>query len=257
MTEQKRRGRLEGKVVFISGAGSGIGRAAALLFALEGATLGLADIAETAGEDTLAQLKALGAAAKFVTADITHGDSIASAIDATAAAFGRLDVLYNNAGGSTRRDGSVTEVSEEELRSALEFNVLGTYHACRAGIPHLVKCGGGSVINMASYTALIGVRDKFAYTASKGAVVAMTRSIAVDYAASNVRANAIAPCATLTPRVVKLMEDVPAVKERNQRHLLGLAQPEDIARAALYLACDDSRMTTGQTLAVDSGISIS
>lgn len=132
MKEQRTRGRLEDKVVFISGAGSGIGRAAALLFAREGATLGLADIAEEAGQDTLAQVKALGGAAMFVAADIPHGASIASAIDATAAAFGRLDVLYNNAGGSTRRDGSVTEVREEELRSALEFNVLGTYHAWRA-----------------------------------------------------------------------------------------------------------------------------
>jgi NAD(P)-dependent dehydrogenase (short-subunit alcohol dehydrogenase family) len=246
--------RLAGKVAFITGAASGIGRATAVLFAREGARVVVADIAVAAGEET-AQLA--GHDTIFVRTDVTDDASVQAAIRTTLGKFGRLDVLHNNAGGSTPRDNNVVEAPIDEFWRVIKLDLFGTFLGCRYGIPALIESGGGAVINMTSNLALMGIAGRDCYTAAKGGVAALTRSLAVEFASQRVRVNAIAPSATMTERVRRLMAANPAVDKLAQSHLLGEIQPEDIASAALYLASDESRMVTGQILPVDSGVTIS
>ena len=247
-------GRLEGKVAFITGGGAGIGRATAVLFAREGARVAVADISAAAGEET-AHLAGNGAIA--IRTDVTDEASVRDAISATLGKFKRLDVLHNNAGGSTPQDNTVVEVPLEEFWRVIKLDVFGTFLGCRHGIPALARSGGGSVINMSSNLALMGIHGRDCYTAAKGAIAALTRSLAVEFAPQRVRVNALAPSATMTERVKKLMAGNPAIEKMARSHLLGLIEPQDVANAALYLACGDSRMVTGQVLPVDSGVTIS
>lgn len=246
--------RLAGKVAFITGAGTGIGRATAILFAREGAKVAIADIDARAGEET-AHLA--GHAAIAIATDVTDPDSLQRAIRTTAAQFGRLDVLHNNAGGSTAADDTAVNAPLDEFWRAIKLDLYGTFLGCRFGIPALIKSGGGSVINMSSNVALMGVPGRDCYTAAKGGIAAITRSLAVAYAAHKVRVNAIAPSATMTERVRRLVAGNAALTRLADSHLLGLIEPEDIAGMALYLAGDESRMVTGQVLPVDSGVTIS
>ncbi|HKC45754.1 MAG TPA: SDR family oxidoreductase [Burkholderiales bacterium] len=246
--------RLEGKVAFITGAGAGIGRATAVLFAREGARVVVADIALADGEET-AHMAGNGAIA--IRTDVTDETSLSAAIRATVAKFGRLDVLHNNAGGSTPQDNSVVEAPIEEFWRVIKLDLFGTFLGCRHGIPALIRSGGGSVINMSSNLALMGINGRDCYTAAKGGIAALTRSLAVEFAPQRVRVNALAPSATMTDRVKKLMAGNPAIDKLAQSHLLGLIQPEDVANGALYLASEESRMVTGQLLSVDSGVTIS
>jgi NAD(P)-dependent dehydrogenase (short-subunit alcohol dehydrogenase family) len=249
--------RLQGKVAFITGAGSGIGRTAAILFAGEGAKVVVADIDAVAGEETAHEATRTGGEAIALRTDVTEPDSIEASIRRTVATFGKLDVLYNNAGGATARDDSVVTVPLDEFWRAIKLDLFGTFLGCRFGIPEMIKSGGGSVINAASIVALKGFAVSPSYTAAKGGVAALTRSLAVAYAPHRVRVNAIAPCVTKTARVQKHLADNPVVAQMERDHLLGLAEPIDIARAALYLASDDSRIVTGQILVADSGVTIS
>jgi NAD(P)-dependent dehydrogenase (short-subunit alcohol dehydrogenase family) len=246
--------RLDGKVAFITGAGAGIGRATAVLFAREGARVVVADIDALAGEET-AHLAGAGAIA--VRTDVTDETSLGEAIRTTVQTFGRLDVLHNNAGGSTPQDDTVIDAPLEEFWRVIRLDLFGTFLGCRLGIPALIRSGGGSVINMTSNLALMGISGRDCYTAAKGGVAALTRSLAVEFAPHQVRVNAIAPSATMTERVRKLMAGNAAVDRLARSHLLGLIQPEDIASAALYLASDESRRMTGHILRVDSGVTIS
>jgi NAD(P)-dependent dehydrogenase (short-subunit alcohol dehydrogenase family) len=246
--------RLAGKVAFITGAATGIGRATAVLFAREGARVVVADIATAAGEET-AHLAGNGAIA--IHTDVTDEASLQAAIRTTLDTFGRLDVLHNNAGGSTPQDNTVVEAPIEEFWRVIRLDLFGTFLGCRYGIPAIIRSGGGAVINMTSNLALMGITGRDCYTAAKGGIAALTRSLAVEFAPQRVRVNAIAPSATMTDRVKKLMAGNPAIDKLAQSHLLGLIQPKDIANAALYLASDASRMVTGQILPVDSGVTIS
>ncbi len=245
--------RLAGKIALITGAGTGIGRAAAILFAREGARVAIAEINSASGEET-AHLAGNGAIA--IPTDVTDPDSFERAIRATIDKFGALHVLHNNAGGSTAADDTAVEAPLDEFWRAIKLDLYGTFLGCRFGIPAIIKSGGGSVINMSSNVALMGVAGRDCYTAAKGGIAAITRSLAVAYA-PQVRVNAIAPSATMTDRVKALVAGNANLQKLADSHLLGLIEPGDIANCALYLASDESRMVTGQVLPVDSGVTIS
>jgi NAD(P)-dependent dehydrogenase (short-subunit alcohol dehydrogenase family) len=245
---------MKNKVALITGAATGIGREAARLFCEEGASVAIADISAS-GEDLASELRSWGAKAIFVRTDVTDEASVNACTDAVMAEFGKLDVLYNNAGGSTSQDGMVTEVSvTEEFWRAIRLNLFGTWLCCRFAIPHIIRNGGGCVINTASTAGLMGLERLDAYTAAKGGVVSLTKSMAVEYAPHKVRVNAIAPTTTLTDRIVGLNKLRPTA--HRSRNLLGAALPRDIAQAALFLAGDESLRVTGHILAVDSGLTV-
>ena len=246
--------RLAGKVAFITGAGTGIGRATAILFAREGARVAIADIDAAAGEET-AHLAGNDAIA-FRT-DVTDEASVQEAVRTAVQQFGALHILHNNAGGSTPRDNTVVAAPIEEFWRVIRLDLFGTFLGCRIAIPQIIRSGGGSVINMSSNLALMGIAGRDCYTAAKGGVAAITRSMAVEFASQRVRVNAIAPSATMTDRVRRLMAGNAALDKLANAHLLGLIEPPDIANMALFLASDESRMVTGQVYPVDSGVTIS
>ena len=247
--------RLAGKVAFITGAGSGIGRTASELFAAEGARVVVAEIDPESGAETRERVRNAGGEALWVGTDVTEADSVKAAIGKAIAQFGRLDVLYNNAGGSTQVDGPVTEAPDEEFWRVIKLDLFGTFLVCKHGIPRLIEAGGGSVINTASNVALMALRGRDCYTAAKGGVASMTRSMAAEYARHQIRVNAIAPGATRTPRSAALADANEHIHRMvRESHLLGWCEPRDIACMALYLASDESRVTTGQILSVDSGV---
>lgn len=198
--------RLDGKIALITGAAAGIGRATAVLFAHEGARVGLLDRDAAGGRETLRLVREAGGEGLFVEGDVTESDHVERAVGRTVEAFGGLHVLHNNAGGSSPQDSTVTEAPPEEFWMRIKVDLYGTWLGCRHGIPAIVTSGGGSVINMTSIFAFIGTHRKDAYTAAKGGISALTRSMAVEYAKQNVRVNAIAPGATATERVLRMME---------------------------------------------------
>lgn len=252
--------RLAGKIAFITGGGGGIGRATAIRFAEEGAKVVVAEIDRELGAESAALAKAAagnnGGDAIFIETDVTHRGSVAEAVAGTIDAFGGLNVLHNNAGGSTLQDGPVTDATEEEFWRVIQVDLFGTFLCSKLAIPEIIKAGGGSVINMASNVALMALPGRDCYTAAKGGVASMTRSMAVEYAPDNIRVNAIAPSVTLSDRVKRLLEGSHEIKAVGDQHLLGLGEPIDIAHMAVYLAADESRITTGQVLSVDSGVTI-
>ena len=252
--------RLNGKIAFISGAGGGIGRATAMRFAEEGAKVAVTDIDATAGEESARLAREAGGNsggdAVFMYCDVTEHASVKEAIAATVARWGGLHILHNNAGGSTLQDGPVTEAPDEEFWRVIKLDLYGTFLCSKYGIPAIAKSGGGSVINMSSNVALMALPGRDCYTAAKGGVASMTRSMAVEYAPQNIRVNAIAPSVTLSDRVKKLVEGSPQIKKLADQHLLGFGQPIHIANMAVYLASDEAAITTGQVFPVDSGVTI-
>ncbi|MBS0243446.1 MAG: SDR family oxidoreductase [Proteobacteria bacterium] len=252
--------RLAGKVAFITGAGGGIGRATAERFVEEGAKVMLAEINGELGEAAAASARSKagnsGGDAHFIRCDVTDKASVAAAVAETVKRFGKLDVLHNNAGGSTPQDGPVTEASEEEFWRVMKLDLFGTFLCSKIAIPEIAKAGGGSVINMASNLALMGVAGRACYGAAKGGVAALTRHMAVDHAKQKIRVNAIAPSVTLSDRVKKLLELNPALGKLGESHLFGLGLPVHIANMAVYLASDEAAITTGQVFPVDSGVTI-
>ncbi len=245
--------RLAGKIAFITGAGTGIGRATAIAMAREGARVAVAEINAAAGEET-AHLAGNGAVA--IRTDVTDEASLRAAIERTVTHFGGLHILHNNAGGSTPRDGTAVDAPIEEFWRVIKLDLFGTFLGCRFGIPEIRKSGGGAVINMASNLALMGIAGRDCYTAAKGAVASLTRSLAVEFA-PDVRVNALAPSVTMTDRVHGLLAGDAALGGLAKSHLLGLIEPEDIANAAVFLASDEFRRMTGQIVPVDSGVTIS
>ncbi len=249
--------RLEGKVALITGAGTGIGRATAQLMAGEGAKVVVAELNAAAGEQTAQLIHQAGGTAIAIPTDVTDPDSVKAAIDKAVQHFGALHVLHNNAGGSTNIDNTVVDAPIEEFWRVIKLDLFGTFLGCRFGIPAIIASGGGSVINMSSNVALMGVPGRDCYTAAKGGVSSMTRSMAVEFAPNKVRVNAIAPSATMTERVRALVAGNPALGRLADSHLVGLIEPTDIANMAVFLASEESRMVTGHIYPVDSGVTIS
>jgi NAD(P)-dependent dehydrogenase (short-subunit alcohol dehydrogenase family) len=245
--------RLDGKVVVITGAGGGIGREAAVLFSEEGASVCVADVSAPQGEETAAACRE----AFFQPVDVADSESVEAMYAATAERYGGIDVLYNNAGIMPAEDASVLDTAPEAWDRVLDVNAKGVFMCCRHGIPHLLERGGGSVINVASFVALVGAAtSQIAYTASKGAVLSLTRELAVEFARRGVRVNALCPGPVETPMLMRLFEDDPAAYERRRVHLpMGrLAKAREIALGALFLASDESSYVTGATFLVDGGL---
>jgi NAD(P)-dependent dehydrogenase (short-subunit alcohol dehydrogenase family) len=248
--------RLGEKVAVITGAGSGMGRVAAELFASEGARVVVADVVDETGEAAVAAINDAGGTARYVHADVADERQTEAMIHEAVDAYGRLDVLYNNAGVMLADDGSVDSTDEQIWDRTLSINVKGVAHGCKYGVPAMIASGGGSIINVASFVAWMGAAtSQTAYTASKGAVLAMTREIAVEYARRGIRCNALCPGPIDTPLLSQLLAD-PAQRQRRFVHIpMGrLGQAEEIARAALFLASDDSSFMTGASLIVDGGV---
>ena len=246
-------GRLDDKVVVITGSGSGIGREAALLFSEEGAKICVADVAEKEGEETAAQCRE----AFFQQVDVSDPQSVQDMYRATADRYGGIDVLYNNAGIMPADDASVLDTEPDAWQRVQDVNTKGVYLCCKYGIPHLLERGGGSVINVASFVALMGAAtSQISYTASKGAVLAMTRELSVEFARQGVRVNALCPGPVETPLLMRLFDETPGALERRLVHVpMGrLAQAREIAQGALFLASDESSYVNGATFLVDGGL---
>ena len=246
-------GRLEGKVCVITGAGGGMGREAAILFSEEGAQVCAADVDEVAAQRTADDARdAFG-----IRVDVADEASVKAMMDATAERYGGIDVLYNNAGISPNDDASVLDTSVEAWDRVQNVNTKGVFLCCKHGIPHLQRRGGGSVINVASFVALVGAAtSQISYTASKGAVLSMTRELAVQFARENIRVNALCPGPVETPLLLSIFGDDPAALERRRAHWPTgrLAKPREVVNGALFLASDDSSYVTGATFLVDGGL---
>lgn len=252
-------GRLEGKVAVVTGGGSGIGRAAATLFAAEGATVAVVDRDGAAAKETVDQIGAVEGNALAVTADIAAADEVERAFTQVASELGPVGVLYNNAGVNS--SGSVLTSTEDDWDRCMAVNVKGTYLCSAAAARSMAEAGGGSIVNQGSVAALVGVANFAAYCASKGAVVALTRSMAVDLAPSGIRVNVICPGTVYTPLMRPMLtargggDEEKGLAMTIAKYPIGrLGTPEDIAAVALFLASDESAFMTGSVVTPDGGM---
>jgi NAD(P)-dependent dehydrogenase (short-subunit alcohol dehydrogenase family) len=250
-------GRLEGKVCLITGGGSGIGRAASLLFAREGARLAVADKRLAAARAVAAECTAAGGEAIAIAVDVARSAEVERMIAHALEAFGRLDVLVNNAGYGIA--GSVLDTDERAWDELMAVNVRGVFLCTKHAIPAMKAAGGGTIVNTASVVAAIGIRNRAAYCASKGAVAALTRAVAIDHVADGIRCNAIAPGTVDTPYFEEILRNSPdpaATRSALEaRQLLGrMGTPEEIAAGMLFLASEESRFATGSILTIDGGM---
>jgi NAD(P)-dependent dehydrogenase (short-subunit alcohol dehydrogenase family) len=248
--------RLQGRVALITGAASGIGRETALLFATEGASVVLADLNDDDGAKVLSEIEATGGKATYVHADVSQAADCEQMIGTAEETFGKLSVLFNNAGIMLGDDGDAVSTSDEVWEKTMAVNLRGVFYGCKFGIPALRRAGGGSIINTASFVALMGAATpQIAYTASKGGVLAMTRELAIIHARENIRVNALCPGPLQTEMLMSFLD----TEDKKQRRLVHIpagrfGQASEMAKAALFLASDDSSYMTGSEFVVDGGI---
>src|SRR5215216_1597226 len=248
--------RLENKVALITGAGSGIGLESARLFAREGARVVVVDMNDSAGQAAVEELRAAGSEAVYFHADVSKAADAEGMIRAAEERFGRLDVMFNNAGISHPKDDDAVATEEDVWDLTMNVNLKGVFLGCKYGIPALRRAGGGSIINTASFVAVLGAATpQLAYTASKGGVLAMTRELATIHARENIRVNALCPGPLRTPLLMQYLN----TEERRQRRLVHIpmgrfGEAKEMAYAALFLASDESSFVTGTDFLVDGGI---
>jgi NAD(P)-dependent dehydrogenase (short-subunit alcohol dehydrogenase family) len=250
--------RLEGKIALITGSGSGIGKSSALLFAKQGATVIVNDLDAAKGAESTEEICSAGGTAVFIQADVTDQDSVKAMIEQVIGQYGRIDVLFNNAGISGV--GALHELEQDMWDRIMNVNIKGVFLPSKYVLPHMMQQMSGSIINMSSCVAEIGLARRAAYAASKGAILALTKSMQVDYAEYGIRVNALLPGTIYTPFVenyLKTSYDNPeeAINAIKKRQLSGeLGKPEDVANAALFLASDESKFMMGSPLYIDCGV---
>ncbi|WP_028562136.1 SDR family NAD(P)-dependent oxidoreductase [Paenibacillus pinihumi] len=250
--------RLQGKVTLITGAASGIGKSTALLFASQGASVIVNDLDQVKGEETVQEIRDNGGEAAFIQADVTNPESVKSMVEQALAKYGQIDVLFNNAGVSGV--GALHELEPEQWDRVMGINIKGVFIPSKYVLPHMMERKSGSIINMSSCIAEIGLARRASYAASKGAVLALTKSMQVDYASYGIRVNALLPGTIYTPFVEQYLKSsyddpeaaIAAIKTRQLSGDLGL--PEDVAQAALFLASDESKFMMGSPLYIDGGV---
>lgn len=256
--------RLKGKVALITGASTGIGRATAILFAKEGAKVVVVARTREKGEETVRIIKEAGGEAVFVKADVSKAADVEEAVKATIEKYGKLDIVYNNAGVYVE-EGNVAEITEEDWNSTINTNLKGVFLTSKFAVAEMIKRGGGVIVNTSSICGLVGSLNSTAYCASKGGIITVTKAMAVDLAPYNIRVNCICPGAVLTPMLKKAFEQIASVPRHtyspeqvrqayiDRIPLRRIAEPEEIAYAALYLASDESSFVTGSVLVIDGG----
>jgi len=247
------RNRFEDRSVIVTGAGSGIGRETALAFAREGALVTVADISRAGAEETLSAIEAEGCTARMSVVDVADAASVESMVEEVVGAYGRIDVLHNNAYWAPLNR-SVVDTTEEEWDQALAVTLKSVWLGCKYAIPHMVKGGGGAIVNTASTASFVAGPSFAAYIAAKGGVVALTRSVAYDFGKQGIRCNGVAPGLIETPATQDVFSDPARVGPIRAHLLLGRhGQPGEIAQAVLFVASDDAAYMTGQTIVVDGG----
>ena len=248
--------RLKDKVALITGAGGGIGRESALLFASEGAAIVVADVKDQGGQETVAMIKSAGGLAVYIHADVSKAADCEKMVDLAENEYGKLNILFNNAGIMHHQDDNAVTTEESIWDLTMEINAKGVFFGCKYGIPAIRRAGGGSIINTASFVAVLGAATpQIAYTASKGAVLAMTRELAIIHARENIRVNSLCP----GPLRTELLMSYLNTEEKRQRRLVHVpmgrfGEAKEIAQAALFLASDESSFITGTDFLVDGGI---